>query len=239
MCGRRTVPCRSPRKTNITMTISTNDVGQAFLRWLYEHASEHPNPENFLKDAPEIHGEPISEADLTRVVVRAEHHGMLKGHKAMGSPMPLRVRLLPSGEVCVEDFDGDIRKWEEAQRGGPTVSTGDSYTFSGVSNSQIVAGSKNIEQTQTITVNDPELLHRLGVAAQELADLLDGKEDVHELREAATEVVRTAKDPARTAEAGRAGKRLHNALNVLLAASASSTIATFLIELSGHALGSP
>lgn len=220
------------------MANSTNDVGQRFLRWLFEHAAEHPNPGDFLSEAPEIDGQPITEAELTRAVVRAEHHGMIKGHKSMGSPMPLRVRLLSPGEVCAEDFDGDMRKWEEAQRGGPPVSAGDSYTFSGITGSQIVAGSKNVEQTQTITVNDPELLHRLGVAAQELADLLDGQEDVHELREAATEVVRTAKDPAQTAKAGRAGKRLQNALNVLLSASASSTIATFLIEASNHTLGS-
>lgn len=185
---------------------NTNDVGQRFLRWLYEHASEHPNPGRFLDDEPQVDGQSITTTELTRAVVRAESHGMLKGHKSLGSQMPLRVRLLPPGEVCVEDFDGDMRKWEEAQRGGPTVSTGDSYTFSGVSSSQIVAGSKNVEQTQTVTVNDPELLHRLGLAAQELADLLDGKEDVHELREAATEVVRTAKDPAQPAEAGRAGQ---------------------------------
>ncbi|MDD7967804.1 hypothetical protein [Actinomycetospora lemnae] len=94
--------------------------------------------------------------------------------------------------------------------------------------------------SQSVTVNDPDALHRLGVAAQELADLLNGGADVEELRAAGQEVERTAKDPTKSTEAVAAGQRVVSALgalNLLVAGSSALNIINILTDFANAALG--
>ncbi|MFC5061117.1 hypothetical protein [Actinomycetospora atypica] len=219
------------------MSNSTNEVGKKFLHWLAGPGDDQSKPEIFLESNPEIDGQPITEPELKKVVARAADLKLIRGLPTNERDVLLRVRLTPSGHDCVEEYGGDMRRWLEAQRGGGAVTHnhGSSYNFEGVSESSIVAGSKNVEQHQTqtqttVTVKDADLLHRIGLASHELANLAPGVEGAQELREAAMEVQSTAKDPEKTEDAGKAGKRLKGALTTVGTIASVSTIAKFLMD---------
>lgn len=219
-------------------TNNTNDVGRAFRRWLEDYVDGEPNPERFLDEQPTTDGPPIIRAELIKAVDRAKHHGLIETISGgWGSDLPARVWLIVPGHECLDDFGGDVRKWADTQRGGAVANYGDVSITTG-DNSNVAANSSDFSQTVTVTVVDPEGLKRLGVAAQELADLLDGREDVEELRAAGAEVERVATDPEKPTEAAAAGQRLQAAFNPLLATSAASTIIYYLVQLLHAVIGS-
>lgn len=214
-------------------TNSTNDVGRAFLRWLEVHAEEHPNPGDFLDEQPTIDGQPITQAELTKAVLRAEDHEMIKGGHGNESDMPFRVRLLPAGQLCLDDFDGDMRKWAEAQRGSAIVTNDYSVSVNARDHVQVVAHAQDVMQNMTVGSVNGEQLRDVGTAAQEIADILPRpiQEDV---AQAGRDLVVAADDPENIEQVKTAGERL---LSVLTASSASLTIVRFVLDALGIALG--
>lgn len=215
-------------------TNNTTDVARAFLGWLDVHAEEHPNPEDFLEHQPTIDTVPITEAELLKAALRLEHLEMIKGGHAMGTEMPFRVRLLPAGRECLDSCRGDTQLYQQRQRGGAAMNNFGDISVTTGNNSNVGVGS---HFSQSVTINDPDALRRVGTAAQELANLLEGKADVAELRAIGAEVERTAKDPAKVEEAASAANRLKLKLDYLVATSSASTIVYYLVQAVGAALG--
>lgn len=218
---------------NTNMTNRTNDVGRAFLHWFGEHADRDPNPEEFLNDAPEIDGVPITEAELTKAVLRAEHYGMLRGLRGDGRSMPLRIRMLPPGQECLDDFDGDMRKWNEAQRGTSTVTTDNSVHVTARDNATVMAHAQDAVQNVSATSINADRLREVGQAAQEIVDVLP-RPIREEVEQAGKDLVRAADDPDDVEQVKSAGQRL---LDLLSGSSASLVIVRFVIDVLTGALG--
>lgn len=128
-------------------------VGQAFLRWLYDHNRERPTPSAFLDDPRSVvSGHQVTQAELFEAVELLDAKGLVAGPKSWQGSVPLRISLTDTGRICVVEQDADpakagpLRTWSEVERGVPTVDK--SIRVEGDGN-LIVANSENVAQAQS------------------------------------------------------------------------------------------
>ena len=107
---------------------SANAVGQAFLRWLYDHNFEQPMPRAFLDDDRSRFGtrrnrHQVTEAEMGEAVELLVARGLVEGQASIASPIPIRIRLTAAGRICVVDHEADPtvagapKTWDEVSRG--------------------------------------------------------------------------------------------------------------------------
>lgn len=215
------------------MTNNTYDVCQAFVCWLGKQRGYEEDPENYLVDDPEIDGVPIEQSELKKAIDLAEHRTLVTTFSGgFGADLPASVRLLPAGHECLEEFDGDVRRWNEAQRGSSTVSYDYSVRVSAGNHVQVVAHAQEAVQNMTVSTIDTAALREVGKAAQEIVDVLPRplRDDVSEAGKA---LVRAA-DVADVDQTKSAARKL---LDLLTASSASLTVVRFVIDALTQGLG--
>jgi hypothetical protein len=213
----------------MTTTTRTNAVARAFLCWLDEHEARHPNSHDYLDEEPVVDNLPVTEQELERAVLRVESYGLIKGLKAMGSRIPLRVHLLDPGRECIDDYDGDLARFREAQ-GRPgnqhvTIHQGDhgqAAAFAG----------RDVVQTMNVT-EDPDRLRDVARASREVLPLVP-----EEHRTEIERAVEDAEDAVSSPRPRLTVKQASAALAAALAASASLLVVIrFIIDALSGGLG--
>ncbi|GLZ55005.1 hypothetical protein [Actinomycetospora sp. NBRC 106378] len=204
-------------------------MARAFLRWLDEHEARHPNPHDYLDVEPLVDNLPVTEQELERAVLRVESYGLIKGLKAMGSRIPLRVHLLDPGRECIDDYDADPARFRQAQ-GGPgdqhvTIHQGDygqAAAFAG----------RDVVQTMNVT-EDPDRLRDVARASREVLPLVP-----EQYRTDIERAVEDAEDAVGSPRPRLTVKQAAAALAAALAASASLLVVLrFIIDALSGGLG--
>jgi hypothetical protein len=99
-------------------------IAQAFLRWLYHHNREQPTPSGFLNDPlSKIGDHQVNQAEMVEAVELLDAKHLVRGPKAWGESIPIRISLTDAGRICVTEQDADptstgpVRTWDDVARG--------------------------------------------------------------------------------------------------------------------------
>lgn len=147
----------------------TGSIGRAYLHWLREFEAENgritpPLGTDFLSSpASSIGGQQVSEDVLHRVMDWLCAHGVIRGIGTTKIHFPGRIQLTNAGEICLTDYDGDVRAWANSRRGGITNSV-----INSGHNAQIVSNSANVNQSQSNVQVDVAGLRNIAMIVQEL-----------------------------------------------------------------------
>lgn len=196
-------------------------------------------PDDFPSESPEVDGASITDVELKTAIDRAEHYGLLTIRSGgMGAGLPFEVCLSSAGHEFVEVYGGDMHRWQEAQRGVPTVTydnrVDNSVNVTARDYTQVVAHAQKAVANMTAETIDSARLREAGTAAWEVSDLLHGPAR-EEVADAGKELVQAAdgEDVDRTRTVAQ---RL---LDLLTASAGSLAVIRFVIDaltcgLGGH-----
>lgn len=149
-------------------------VGRAYLGWLRsaaEKSQRTPPPlwNDFLDDSESVVlGEQVTEDGLRDVMVWLNAHGMIEGGGISEVGFPARVLLTSAGQICLMDYDGDVRAYARSRLGGifdSVLNYGD--------HTQIANGSPGASQQMTAETVDVDALKAAVGAISEAVPALE------------------------------------------------------------------
>ncbi|KOX33972.1 hypothetical protein ADK67_04805 [Saccharothrix sp. NRRL B-16348] len=128
---------------------------------------------------------------LSRVCGRLRSAGLIDGIDVDEEYYPILVWLTPDGHRCVEDFDGDVRKWEE--RNVSKVDKSISVNTGGGASQLAAHVGGDVTQNQTVGGIDVEKLVKAAEIAQaSLPALALPEEEEQQARQAVEEILAEA-----------------------------------------------
>lgn len=146
----------------------------SLLRWVYaaEHAlGSSPRLSSFLPESGANHfGSPYSDEEVDRASLWLREEDYIKGPAAMGTGV-LRPSITPRGTAVVE---------QNRSVNDPGVGmsvTNNNVHISGSNNVNVAAGSKNVEQSVSVTQKQVQEARNLVDAFRQMAPLLQMSED--------------------------------------------------------------
>lgn len=207
--------------------MSSNEVARRFLLWLYENNAAKPAPEKFLVDqTASADSRQIDQRELDQTIELLAVHRLIDGAGSW-QKSHLRAWLTNEGVLCVREFGGDVAAWSESKK----PRTDQSVTINSGANTQVVAFSSNVSQSQIVDISTEHLKSAVPVVEANLDEYEKAGVNVNELRQTTAAIKdELACDAPDESKLRKWGKRL---AEVIAPTAGSVTVTKFVLDMLG------
>ncbi|MEU8186739.1 hypothetical protein [Micromonospora carbonacea] len=175
------------------------------LRWFYKQDVNgiHMPVTGKVLDAEEslFEGERLTADEIDQAAEFLAGRGLIKGAGSFGSRGPVRAKITPEGQDCVEHNGGDVSDYlRERRTGAASIST---HIGTINSSGALAVGSTEVSQNVTMGTDPAALAEFARTLMAELRELPLPADTAEEARSALQEVAEAGEDTAKAATAFR------------------------------------